>query len=103
MRNINVPVVQGLVDLNSPFGPRNGVKHHGADFFPVPRGRKLPVLAFDSGIVTLTQRGHRTSGNWLEILQDDGLTFTYGCATNLWFNIKQLQVDRMFAHKNRIE
>ena len=77
MRNINVPVAQGLVDMTSGFRTKNRPNHHGADFFPVPRGRKLPVLAFDGGIVTLTQRGHRTSGNWLEILQDDGLTFTY--------------------------
>ena len=77
MRNILVPVVDGIVDMTSGFRTPGRPNHHGVDFFSVPRGTKLPILSFDSGVVVLVQRGHRTSGNWLEIWQDDGLTLTY--------------------------
>ena len=76
MRNIIVPVVDGRVDMTSGFRfPRPN--HHGVDFFSVPRGTKLPILSFDGGIVVLAQHYHRTSGHWVEILQDDGLVLTY--------------------------
>ena len=77
MRNILVPVVDGRVDMTSGFRIPGRPNHNGVDFFPVPRGTKLPILSFDDGVVVLIQRGHRTSGNWLEIWQDDGLTLTY--------------------------
>ena len=77
MRNIRVPVVGGLVDMTSGFRTKKRPNHHGVDFFPSRRGTKLPVLSFDDGVVVLIQRGHRTSGNWIEIWQDDGLTLSY--------------------------
>ena len=77
MRNILVPVVDGRVDMTSGFRIPGRPTHHGVDFFSVPRGTKLPILSFDRGVVVLVQHGHRTSGNWLEILQDDGLVLTY--------------------------
>ena len=77
MRGFKAPVAEGLVELTSPFRPPGRPDHHGADFFPVPRGRKLPVLAFDGGAVVLAQNGNRTAGNWLEILHDGGAASTY--------------------------
>ena len=77
MRNLLVPVVDGRVDMTSGFRTPVRPTHNGVDFFSVPRGTKLPVLSFDSGSVVLVQYGHRRSGHWMEILQDDGLTLTY--------------------------
>ena len=77
MRNIIVPVVDGVVDFTSGFRIPGRPNHHGVDFFSVPRGTKPPILSFDGGTVVLVQHGHRTSGHWLEILQDDGLVLTY--------------------------
>ena len=77
MRNILVPVVDGRVDMTSGFRTPSRPTHNGVDFFSVPRGTRLPILSFDDGTVVLVQYGHRTSGNWLEILQDDGLVLTY--------------------------
>ena len=77
MKNKIVPVVDGRVDMTSGFRTKKRPNHHGVDFFPSRRGTKLPILSFDNGVVVLVQRGHRTSGNWLEIWQDDGLTLTY--------------------------
>ena len=78
MRNIIVPVVAGPVDLTSPFMASDRADpHHGADFFPVPRGRKLPILAYDCGTVIFAQLGKKSAGNWLEIRNDNGLTSTY--------------------------
>ena len=77
MRNIIVPVVSGRVDMTSGFRPPGRPTHNGVDFFPIPRGTRPPVLAFDDGVVTFVQHNNRTAGNWLEIRHDNGLITTY--------------------------
>ena len=77
MREVQVPVVDGPVDMTSGFRTASRPNHNGADFFPARRGAKLPILSLDGGEVVLARYGHPKSGNWLEVLQDDGLTLTY--------------------------